>query len=51
VWAIIYERAKKLGTWDKIAAAVAAPRDHRKSTKPRKRVFEPRRLSETKAKS
>ncbi len=51
VWAIIYERAKKLGTWDKIAAGEAAPRDYRKQTKPRKRVFEPRRLSETKAKS
>jgi hypothetical protein len=51
VWAIIYDRAKKTGAWEKIAAGSAAPRDFRKQTKPRHRVFEPRRMSETKAKA
>ncbi len=44
VWALILERAEKLGILDRVmAAAAAAPRDYSKQRRPRKRVFEPRR--------
>lgn len=45
VWALIYDRARKLGTWDKVAKRVAATRKNKRATKPHKRVFEPRRAS------
>ena len=44
VWSLIYERAEKLGEEPAaIGAEYHAPRDYRKSTHPRQKVFEPRR--------
>lgn len=43
VWSLIYERARKIGQWDAIAQRMVALRHHKRATKPRKRVFEPRR--------
>lgn len=44
VWTLIYERMEKLGGMpEELETALHGPRDYRKSTRPRQRVFEPRR--------
>ncbi len=44
VWTLIYERAEKLGEEPAaIGTAYREPRDYRKTTHPRQKVFEPRR--------
>jgi hypothetical protein len=44
VWTLIYERLEKLGgVSESLETELRAPRDYRKSTHPRQRVFEPRR--------
>jgi hypothetical protein len=44
VWTLIYERLEKLGgVPEALKTELRPPRDYRKSTRPRQKVFEPRR--------